>query len=106
MGKNDFTANSSPTIIPLQLNVKIGQRYFLSSIDIAAVRMFYSCSGVGTTLPPPTIPTTTRKYHPEQALVAKDHCTEYDRSYLKCFTNSFIHSIQKVHMNSLLVFDR
>ena len=61
-GKSAFTANGLPTIVTLQANVKIGQRYFLSSNDIVAVRKFYSCSGVGTTLPPPTTTTLTGKY--------------------------------------------
>lgn len=59
---DSFTSNGLPTIVPVQPNVKIGQSYFLSATDIAAIRQFYSCSGVGTTLPPPTIPTTTREY--------------------------------------------
>jgi Astacin (Peptidase family M12A) len=61
-GKDDFTANSSNTLEPLQPYVKIGQRYFLSSIDIAAIRMFYNCSGVGTTLPTPTTTPAPRKH--------------------------------------------
>ena len=65
-GSNDFTANGSATIEPLQANVKIGQRYFLSSIDIAAIQMFYSCSGVGTTLPTPTTTPATRKHSHQQ----------------------------------------
>ena len=60
-GTDAFTANGSPTIVPRQANVKIGQRYFLSSSDIAAIRKFYSYSGVGTTLPTPTTTTPTRK---------------------------------------------
>lgn len=60
-GKKDFNANGSDTIEPLQANVKIGQRYFLSSIDIVAIQMFYNCSGVGTTLPTPTTTPATRK---------------------------------------------
>ena len=64
-GKYDFTSNTSPTLVPLEANVKIGQRYFLSPIDIEGVRKFYSCSGIGTTLPTPTTTTTTRKYFPQ-----------------------------------------
>ena len=60
--KNAFTANGSPSITPLQANVKIGQRYFLSSSDITAIRQFYNCSGIGTTLPPPTTTTAARKF--------------------------------------------
>ena len=58
--QNSFTANGSATIVPLQANVKIGQRYYLSPVDIAAIRKFYTCSGVGTTLPTPTV--TTSEY--------------------------------------------
>ena len=57
---NAFTSNGSPTIVPLQSNVKIGQRYILSPTDIAAVRKFYSCSNVGTILP--TSAVAARKY--------------------------------------------
>ena len=56
-----FSANGSATIEPLQPNVKIGQRYILSPVDVTAVQKFYNCSTVGTTLPTPT-PTTTREY--------------------------------------------
>ena len=59
-GPTAFSKNGSATIVPLQPNVKIGQLYHLSPLDIAAVRKFYNCSGVGTTLPTPTV--TTSEY--------------------------------------------
>ena len=65
-----FSANGSATIVPLQPNVKIGQRYKLSPTDIAAIRKFYNCSGVGTTLPAPA--TTTSKHFHQEVVLAKD----------------------------------
>lgn len=59
--KTAFSSNSLPTIEPLQSNIKIGQRYKLSTIDIQEIRLFYNCSTIGTTLPPPTTPTTPSK---------------------------------------------
>ena len=56
--KTAFSVNGSATIEPLQPNVKIGQRYILSPVDIATVQKFYSCSDVGTILP-----TTTASKH-------------------------------------------
>ncbi len=55
-GKNDFSKNGLPTIEPIQSNIKIGQRYNLSSGDIQAIRRFYNCSSTGPTLPPFTVP--------------------------------------------------
>ena len=52
--KTDFSNNLLPTIEPLQSNIKIGQRYKLSTIDIQEIRLFYSCSAVGTLLPTTT----------------------------------------------------
>ena len=59
--KTAFSSNLLPTIEPLQPNVKIGQRYKLSSIDIQEIRLFYGCTGTGPTLPPTTTPITPGK---------------------------------------------
>lgn len=59
--KYAFTSNSLPTIEPLQANIKIGQRYKLSTIDIQEIRLFYGCTATGSTLPPTTTPTTPGK---------------------------------------------
>ncbi|CAF4401542.1 unnamed protein product, partial [Rotaria sp. Silwood2] len=55
--KTAFTNNFLPTIEPLQANVKIGQRYKLSSTDIQEIQQFYNCSAAGTLLT--TTPTST-----------------------------------------------
>ncbi|UJR19040.1 hypothetical protein I4U23_022171 [Adineta vaga] len=55
-GKYDFSKNSLATIEPLQPNIKIGQRYNLTSGDIQLVRRYYNCSSTGLTLPPFTAP--------------------------------------------------
>ncbi|CAF4309104.1 unnamed protein product, partial [Rotaria sp. Silwood2] len=55
--KTAFTNNFLPTIEPLQANVKIGQRYKLSSTDIQKIQQFYNCSAAGTLLT--TTPTST-----------------------------------------------
>ena len=68
-GNDLFTSNTSPTLVPLEANVKIGQRYFMSSIDIGAVRKFYNCSGIGTTLPTPTITAICKRFHQQTLLV-------------------------------------
>ncbi|CAF1264609.1 unnamed protein product [Adineta ricciae] len=54
-----LSINGLPTIEPLQPNVKIGQRYKLSDIDIQEMRQFYNCSANGATLPPTTTAATT-----------------------------------------------
>ncbi|CAF1459338.1 unnamed protein product [Adineta ricciae] len=56
-----LSINGLPTIEPLQPNVKIGQRYKLSDIDIQEIRQFYNCSANGVTLPPTTTAATTTK---------------------------------------------
>lgn len=82
-GSDDFTANGFNTIEPIPPYVKIGQRYFLSSIDISAIRLFYSCSAVGTTLPPPTTTPTTRKHAHN---ISQRNCFfQYDRCYFHVF---------------------
>jgi hypothetical protein len=65
-GNKDFSLNNSPTIEAIQPNTKIGQRYYLSTIDIQEVRLYYNCTGSGPTLPPTTtvITTTTSEYDP------------------------------------------
>lgn len=69
-----FSVNGSPTIEPLQPNIKIGQRYFLSSSDIATIRKFYGCSGVGPTLPPTVTVTAARKlFYSMQSLSQRLH---------------------------------
>jgi hypothetical protein len=57
--KTEFSKNLLPTIEPLQPNIKIGQRYTLSAIDINEVQIFYGCKGTGITLPPTTTTMTT-----------------------------------------------
>ncbi|CAF2105908.1 unnamed protein product [Rotaria magnacalcarata] len=57
--KTAFSKNGSFTIEPLQPNIKIGQRYKLTSTDIQHIRLFYNCTGVGTSLPSTTTATTT-----------------------------------------------
>jgi hypothetical protein len=52
-----FTSNGLPTIEPIEPGVQIGQRVWMSPIDIAEVRLFYNCPSSGITSP--TIPTTT-----------------------------------------------
>ena len=56
-----FSRNNLPTIEPLQPYVKIGQRYYLSKIDIQEIRLFYNCPASGVTLPPSPTTTTTSK---------------------------------------------
>ncbi|CAF1351989.1 unnamed protein product [Rotaria sordida] len=53
-----FSINSSPTIKLLQANVKTGQRYKLSPIDIQEIRQFYNCPATGSLLTT-AMPTTT-----------------------------------------------
>ena len=60
---NAFSRNGSLTIEPLQPNVKIGQRTFLSALDIQAIRTFYNCSGTGTALPSTTPINIPSKYN-------------------------------------------
>ena len=57
--KTAFSINGQPTIEPLQPNVKIGQRYYLSDIDIEEIRLYYNCSTTSPTLAPTTTTTTT-----------------------------------------------
>ncbi|CAF3379468.1 unnamed protein product, partial [Rotaria sp. Silwood2] len=56
--KTAFSNTSSPSIEPLQPNIKIGQRYKLSPTDIQEIRLFYNCSATGPTLPSTTTPST------------------------------------------------
>lgn len=58
-GPHAFTNNGSPTIQTVQPNVKIGQRYYLSTIDIEEIRRYYNCSEDGVTLASTTPYTTT-----------------------------------------------
>lgn len=57
-----FSINGLPSIEPLQPNVKIGQRYYISAIDTQEIRQFYNCSANGPTLPPTTTAATTSEY--------------------------------------------
>lgn len=57
-----FSINGLPSIEPLQPNIKIGQRYYISAIDTQEIRQFYNCSGSGSTLPPTTTVATTSEY--------------------------------------------
>jgi hypothetical protein len=54
-----FSINGLKTIEAIQPNTKIGQRYYLSTIDIREVRLYYNCTGSGPTLPPTTTVITT-----------------------------------------------
>ena len=54
--KDEFTKNGLLTVEALQANVKIGQRYTLSPIDIQEIRRFYGCTSNGALLPPPIPP--------------------------------------------------
>ena len=58
---NAFSNNGFPAIEALQPNVKIGQRYYLSAIDIQEVRLYYNCTASSPTLPPTTTAATTSK---------------------------------------------
>ncbi|UJR06702.1 hypothetical protein I4U23_010988 [Adineta vaga] len=42
-GKDYFSKNGLPTIVPKQANVQIGNREKLSPVDILEVRQFYGC---------------------------------------------------------------
>ena len=73
-----FSANGSPTIEPLQQNVKIGQRYFLSPNDIATIQKFYGCSGVGPTLPATvTAAAACKLFYSMQSFFIKDYINVY-----------------------------
>ncbi len=62
-GKYDFTNNYLPSIEPLQKYATIGQRQYLSTIDIEEVRLVYNCSSNRKRkLSVPTTATTTK--HP------------------------------------------
>ncbi len=71
-GKYDFSANYLPTIEPLQKHITIGQREYLSTIDLEEVRLFYNCSSTQkrklpttiTTKKPPVTATTTKPFIP------------------------------------------
>ena len=67
-----LSINGLTTIEPLQPNVKIGQRYKLSDIDIQEIRQFYNCSANGVTLPPTTTAATTSKYDFMKVLPIED----------------------------------
>ena len=54
-----FSSNGLPTIVPLQSNVQIGQRYNMSTLDIYKVRLYYNCSANGAKFSPSS--TTTQK---------------------------------------------
>jgi hypothetical protein len=56
-GSDAFSLNGSPTIEPIEPGVQIGQRVWMSPIDMEEVRLFYNCSSSG--IISPTIPTTT-----------------------------------------------
>lgn len=58
-GPTAFSVNNETTIEPLQLNIKIGQRYYLSAIDIQEIQLYYNCTNEGPTLAPSTTVTTT-----------------------------------------------
>lgn len=50
---NAFASNVDfPTIEPLVSNAQIGQRIWMSPIDIAEVRLVYNCSSTGMIIPP------------------------------------------------------
>ena len=74
-GKYDFSSNHLPTIEPLKDDVIIGQREYLSTIDVEEVRMFYKCSSPGgrkavisaTTKELPRTETTTNSPVPTSA---------------------------------------
>ncbi len=42
---DSFTKNGLPTIVALQPNVTLGQRFDLSEIDIAEIQRYYGCTG-------------------------------------------------------------
>ena len=54
--KDAFTSNGLPTIEPIEPNVEIGQRIWMSPLDIEEVRLVYNCSSTG--IISPTVPTT------------------------------------------------
>jgi hypothetical protein len=49
--KDAFTSNGLPTIEPMEPNVEIGQRIWMSSLDIEEVRLVYNCSSDGMISP-------------------------------------------------------
>jgi len=55
--RDAFSLSGSPTIEPIESSVEIGQRVWMSPIDIQEVRLVYNCSSSG--IISPTIPTTT-----------------------------------------------
>ncbi len=44
-GKDYFTSNGQPTLVPKDPTAVIGQRNNLSSIDIQEVQLYYQCIG-------------------------------------------------------------
>ncbi|CAF4878416.1 unnamed protein product [Rotaria sp. Silwood1] len=52
--RTEFSKNGLSTIETLQPNIKIGQRLYLSPIDIQEIQLYYNCTGTGPTLPPTT----------------------------------------------------
>ncbi|CAF1320328.1 unnamed protein product, partial [Rotaria sordida] len=62
--RNEFSKNGLPTIEPIQPNVKIGQRLYLTPTDIREIQLYYNCTGSGPTLPPTTTVITTTTTYP------------------------------------------
>jgi hypothetical protein len=68
--RDAFTSNNLPTIEPIESDVEIGQRIWMSPIDIHEVRLVYNCLSSETI--PPTIPTTTTASNYSSALTTND----------------------------------
>ncbi|CAF3982505.1 unnamed protein product [Rotaria sordida] len=74
-----FSINSSPTIKLLQANVKTGQRYKLSPIDIQEIRQFYNCPATGSLLTTAMPTTTTDQVFGDEEMHAtvRQNCMDY-----------------------------
>jgi len=64
------------TIEPIQSNIQIGQRIWMSPIDIAEVRLVYNCSSTG--MISPIIPTTKKGFENEsEFLIVHPHLRSF-----------------------------
>ena len=45
-GRKDFTSNGEDTVVPKDVNARIGQRIGLSPIDVWQLTTLYKCPGV------------------------------------------------------------